>query len=160
LGQKPKGGFTLEGIPEDSPLVLVSTGTGLAPYLSMVRGDALAKGRKVAILQGVRHSWDLGYDGELKDLQAQHSNFTYQTIVSRPQQETSPWSGHTGYLQNLWKSGELKPGLGFQPKPSDTHVYMCGNPDMIREFQEILAAEGYAPHSNKSPGNIHVEKYW
>ncbi|MFT4648820.1 MAG: ferredoxin--NADP+ reductase [Planctomycetota bacterium] len=160
LATKPKGTFTLDDVPEEQNLVLMSTGTGITPYLSMVRGSALDSGRKVAILQGVRHSWDLGYNSELTALQEQHSNLSYRAIVSRPQLEKTPWPGHTGHVQNLWASENPKEILGFEPNPENTHIYLCGNPAMIKSAQEMLEGQGYSLHSKSKPGNIHVEKYW
>jgi ferredoxin--NADP+ reductase len=85
LGPKITGKFTLDDAPDDADLVLVATGTGLAPYMSMLRtmlpdGD----GRRIAVFLGARHSWDLGYQAELLTLARRHPTFTYQSIISRP----------------------------------------------------------------------------
>lgn len=161
LAPKVKGTFTLEGVPEEKNLVLISTGTGITPYLSMVRGSALAPAtRRVAILHGVRHSWDLGYDEELHRIQKGHINLNYVSTVSRPEHEKTPWEGHTGYVQSLWSSGVLHDCWGFTPSPEDTHIFLCGNPGMTQQAQELLESEGFTLHSKKAPGNLHVEKYW
>ncbi len=66
LSPKFSGLFTLEDVPEDKHIVLVSTGTGLAPYMSMLRTQLVCGGpRRSAVLHGARHSWDLGYRSEL-----------------------------------------------------------------------------------------------
>ena len=161
LSPKVKGSFTLDAVPDDKNLVLISTGTGITPYISMVRSQAMATtGRKVAILQGVRHSWDLGYDEVLQGLLAQHADLSYLSIVSRPAQEKTPWQGHTGHVQELWKGGALEKTWGFSPSPEDTHVFLCGNPGMIEGTQVLLEGKGFNLHSKSKPGNIHVEKYW
>lgn len=160
MAPKTKGTFTLEGVPDDQNLVLISTGTGLTPYVSMLRGQALENGRKVAVFQGVRHSWDLGYDSVMRALCEKHSNLTYESTVSRAHLEKEPWEGNKGHVQELWKAGVLEQRWGFRPKPEDTHVFLCGNPGMVAGAQELLEAEGFALHSKSKPGNIHVEKYW
>ena len=160
LAPKVKGAFTLSGVPEDQNLVLISTGTGLTPYVSMLRGPALQADRKVAVFQGVRHSWDLGYDKAMRALQEKHANLTYQSTVSRAHLEKEPWEGNKGHVQELWKAGVLQEHWGFLPKPENTHVYLCGNPAMIEGAQEMLEQEGFTLHSKGKPGNIHVEKYW
>ena len=66
LGPKITGRFTLDEVPGDANLVLIATGTGLAPYMSMLRTMLPECGeRRIAVLLGARHSWDLGYQAEL-----------------------------------------------------------------------------------------------
>ncbi len=161
LSPKVTGNFTLENTPSEKHVVLISTGTGLAPYVSMLRtqltcGDT----RKFAILHGVRHSWDLGYRSELMALNRMCPNFTYIPIISRPKEEAAPWGGATGYVQDLWGSPALTDAWGLNPSPEDTHVFVCGNPAMIEDVVEILEGEGFREHKKKAPGQIHTEKYW
>ena len=141
--------------------VLVATGTGLAPYMSMIRTELTTScRRRFAIIHGARHSWDLGYQGELLSLAHVCPQLKYVPIISRPRAEPIPWRGSTGYCQDAWKSrggGDL---WGFQPQPDSTHVFLCGNPAMIVQMAEILAAEGFREHSRKTPGQVHMEKYW
>ena len=161
LSPKVTGRFTLDQVPDDANVVLVSTGTGIAPYISMVRTLARpGDGRHIAIVHGARHSWDLGYSAELIMLERMNPNFSYLTVISRPQEEPSPWGGHTGYVQDLWTRGTLADAMGFQPTPADTHILLCGNPGMIESMEEIIQAEDFSEHSRRSPGTYHVEKYW
>ena len=161
LGPKISGLFTLADVPENKHIILVSTGTGLAPYMSMLRtqlpcGDQ----RRFAVLHGARHSWDLGYRSELMTLQRMCSNFTYVPTISRLHEEVASWSGQTGYVQDLWKRMPLENDWGFRPSPKDTHVMVCGNPDMIEDMVHILESQGFKEHKKSSPGQIHVERYW
>ena len=161
LSPKVTGRFTLDQVPDDANVVLVSTGTGIAPYISMVRTLARpGDGRHIAIVHGARHSWDLGYSAELIMLERMNPNFSYLTVISRPQEEPSPWGGHTGYVQDLWTRGTLADAMGFQPTPADTHILLCGNPGMIESMEEIIQAEGFSEHKRRAPGNYHVERYW
>ena len=66
VGRKVTGMFTLRDVPQDKQLVLLATGTGIAPYMSMVRTVLATEGtQRFAVVHGARHSWDLGYQGEL-----------------------------------------------------------------------------------------------
>lgn len=161
LGKKISGMFTLGSVPAGANLALIATGTGLAPYMSMLRGELLCDpSRRVAVLLGARHSWDLGYRSELITMGRSCPRFSYLPVISRPDEEALAWAGHTGYVQDLWTRGVLEESLGLKPTPENTHVLLCGNPAMIEGMVKTLAAEGYAEHSRKSPGQIHVEKYW
>lgn len=161
LGKKFTGMFTLREVPPDRHLVLVATGTGLAPYMSMVRTEVQCGGvRRFAVLHGARHSWDLGYSGELHSLQRHCRNFVYLPTVSRPQAEAEPWGGATGYVQDLWTGGALARAWGFRPTPADTHVLLCGNPEMIDDMIRRLAGEGFTVHERDALGQVHVERYW
>jgi len=161
LGPKISGRFTLDEAPDDAHVAFIGTGTGLAPYMSMIRThlDAGAE-RRFAVLHGARHSWDLGYRSELMTLQRLCSNFSYLPIISRPQEEAAGWTGATGYVQDLWTGGHLEQAWGFRPTASDTHVFLCGNPAMIDGMVETLTREDYVEQTRKQPGQIHVERYW
>ncbi|MGC8763827.1 MAG: ferredoxin--NADP reductase [Acidobacteriota bacterium] len=161
LSPRFTGMFTLAEVPPGSDLVLVATGTGLAPYLSMLRsGVAAGVGRRIAVIHGARHSWDLAYRSELAALERSEPRFAYLPVVSRPLEETPPWSAASGYVQDVWSGPLLEARLGRRPSPRDTHVFLCGNPAMVDDMVERLGAEGFREHSRKSPGQIHVERYW
>ena len=161
LSSKITGVFTLDSVPPERNLVLIATGTGLAPYMSMVRTVLAEEGhRRFAIIHGARHSWDLGYRSELTSLESAYPNLAYLPIVSRPGQESSPWTGQTGYCQDVWTRRLIERHWGFAPTFENSHVFLCGNPDMIQNTLELLAEEGFREHTKKSPGQVHLEKYW
>ncbi len=161
LGRRITGSFTLDAVPEDRNLVLVATGTGLAPYMSMLRSGLLENStRRVAVLLGARHSWDLGYRGELSSLVRRFPRFAFEPTVSRPAEELVPWNGHVGYVQDLWRRDVLVERWGFRPSPENTHVLLCGNPAMIEDMITLLVGEGFKEHKKRDPGQIHAEKYW
>jgi len=161
LSPKAHGLFTLADVPRDRHVVFLGTGTGLAPYMSMLRSElTCGTERHFAVLHGARHSWDLGYRSELMTLRQICDNFTYIPTISRPQEESAQWNGEAGYLQELWQRRSLAEEWGFQPTPETTHIFVCGNPSMIEGMVEVLQAEGYAEHSRKEPGQILVERYW
>jgi len=161
LSAKFAGRFTLDEVPDEAHVVLISTGTGLSPYMSMVRSLMRPdQKRHVAIIHGARHSWDLGYSDELIMLERMTERFHYLPIVSRPDEEPTPWSGPAGYVQDIWERGSLAAAMGFTPTPRDTHVLLCGNPGMIDSVEQIIQAEGFTQHSRRSPGTYHLERYW
>ncbi len=161
LGPKLAGVFSFDRAPADANLVMIATGTGLAPYMSQLRSD-LHNGnpRRISVLHGARHSWDLGYRAELITMQRLCPNLTYLATVSRPDEEPVPWGGDTGYVQDLWTRRRLDAAWGFHPSPDDTHVFLCGNPDMVDRTTAILVGEGFRVHSRLRPGQIHAEKFW
>jgi ferredoxin/flavodoxin---NADP+ reductase len=162
LGPKIAGMFTMDQVPEDANIVMIATGTGLAPYMSMLTTHLTCgpQRRRIVVLHGARNSWDLGYRAELTNLQHLCENFTYVPIISRPSGEPVPWTGEAGHVQDLWVRGVIADAWGFQPTPANTHVFLCGSPAMIDQTEEMLCAEGYREHSRKEPGQIHVERYW
>ncbi|MBI5507387.1 MAG: ferredoxin--NADP reductase [Deltaproteobacteria bacterium] len=160
MHHKITGVFTLDSVPEDRDLVLLATGTGLAPYMSMLRSGLLGGGaRRYAILLGARHSWDLGYHGELCEWQRTRRNLTYVPTVSRPAAEATPWGGHVGRVQTLWQERVLDAVWGAHPTPASCHVFLCGNPGMVDAMVEVFKAEGFREHSKRAPGELHLERY-
>ncbi len=163
LGPKITGMFTFEQLPPDVNVVMIATGTGLAPYMSMLGTHLMCSdngNRRYAVLHGARHSWDLGYRSELLNLQHICPNFTYIPTISRPADEPVPWAGHTGYVQSLWTQGVLERAWGIRPTYENTHIFLCGSPGMIDETITLLAEEGFCEQTKKQPGQIHVERYW
>ena len=160
LSPKCVGYFTLEEVPLDMNILMIATGTGLAPYMSMLR-SRLSRDtqRRLAVIHGAYHSWDLGYHGELVMLQRMTPLFTYIPIISNPEEEPVRWGGETGFVQKIWTSGMIEKKWGFRPAPENTHVFLCGHPNMIDEMSKLLKDDGFIEHTQKSPGQIHVERY-
>jgi ferredoxin/flavodoxin---NADP+ reductase len=161
LGPKITGMFTFDQVPADKNVVMIATGTGLAPYMSMLSTHLMCGNpRRIAVLHGARHSWDLGYRSQLATLQHLCPNFAYLPIISRPADEPTPWLDATGHVQDLWTTGALDRVWGFHPQPQDTQVFLCGSPAMIDSSVELLGHEGFKEQTKKEAGQIHVERYW
>jgi ferredoxin--NADP+ reductase len=160
LSPKVTGMFTLDQVPEGKNIVMIATGTGLAPYMSMLSSHLqCGSSRRIAVLHGAYHSWDLGYRSELLTLQHLCQNFTYVATIDRPQDEPVPWTGHVGFVQDLWGQDVVTQAWGFQATPANTDIFLCGNPNMIDETADLLSHEGFREHSPKDPGEIHIERY-
>ncbi|MBU0743735.1 ferredoxin--NADP reductase [bacterium] len=161
LGKKIVGMFTLSDVPQGNDLVFVATGTGLAPYVSMLRSQYdFETSHRTLVIHGARHSWDLGYSRDMAALASRHENFRYVPMVSRPDGEEPPWPGLTGRVTSLFTDDAIEGLLGTPFDPERIKVFLCGNPDMITELMGWLEARGYREHTRKQPGSIFVEKYW
>jgi ferredoxin/flavodoxin---NADP+ reductase len=161
LGPKMTGHFTLDRVPPNQNLVLIATGTGLAPYMSLLRTHLVElRQSRVMVIHGARHSWDLGYRSELVTMQRLSPQFTYVPIISSPEEEPIPWGGRTGFIQDYWNSGEVERDWKQPPLPTNTHLLLCGNPKMIEAMVESLQKDGFVEHNARQPGQIHLERYW
>ncbi len=161
LGPKFSGMFTIDQVPQDKDVVLIATGTGLAPYMSMIRSELLHhRDRRIGVIHGARHSWDLGYRSELSTFDRMLPNFTYLPIISEPDEEPVKWGGLTGFINHLWEQDVVQERLGFRPTTEQTHVFLCGNPLMIEGMIEVLGREGFVEQTKKEPGQIHLERFW
>lgn len=161
MSPKITGMFTIEEIPRDQHIIFLGTGTGLAPYMSMLRSDLICnENRKYAVIHGARNSWDLGYRSELLTVGRLCHNFTYVSVISDPASEPMKWNGYTGFIEDIWNQHILQTKWGFDITPQNTHIFLCGHPAMIISMLNILEKDNFKEHKKISPGNIHLEKYW
>ncbi len=160
LGPKGSGLFTLDRVAPAKAVILVATGTGLAPYMSMLRTMLVHDHqRPFIILHGARYSWDLGYRGELESLARLRPNLTYIPSITRPHDDPH-FRGHTGRVQALLEKGIVETLSGVPLDPAQADVFLCGNPEMIKVAKEMLLTRGFRPDQGKVTGTIHVEEYW
>jgi ferredoxin--NADP+ reductase len=153
-----KGLFGLAEVPTTPRrLWMVATGTGVAPYISMLReGTVLERFDEVVLVYGVRQRGHLAYLDDLHALQAR-GGFRIIDLVSR--EDPLP-GGLPGRITDRFRSGDLERALGHQVEADDTHVMLCGNPAMITDMMALLAERGMRRHSAREPGHITTEKYW
>ena len=160
LGPKASGIFTLDRVAPEKAVILIATGTGLAPYISMLRtmlvNDAQ---RRFVVLHGARYGWDLGYRGELESLARLRPNLTYIPSITRPDQDPH-FHGHTGRIQTLVEQGVLEKESGVALNPAQAEVFLCGNPEMVNVVKGLLEAKGFSAKKDNEPVTIHVEEYW
>ena len=159
VGPKAVGVFTLDKAP-GKHILMIGTGTGLAPYMSMLRSELVCGGpRQFVIVHGARHSWDLGYRTELTGLARHCPNFHYMPVITRPQEDTT-WRGRSGYLQNLIASGAIEEETGLELTPEHFDIFLCGNPGMIETVIELALARGFVRDKGHDIGTLHTEEYW
>ena len=162
MSQKITGFFTLDPVPQKTHLIWIATGTGVAPFVSMLRSNILQERQnyKIILLHGVRCKEDLGYEKELEQTSQIKENFFYCPIVSRSDEIWKEQKKPIGRVQSLWQDQVMKETFGFIPSPQNTHVMLCGNPYMIEDMLIILEKLGFSIHTRRQSGNIHFEKYW
>jgi ferredoxin--NADP+ reductase len=150
---KITGHFTLDPIPGDSDLLFVATGTGLAPFTSMMGSSNTWEGsRRITLLHGVRHAADLGYQEEIAGWRQQYGDrLSYIPFTSRGE---PPAGGRRGHVTSYF----TEPSTDCSTERH--HVLLCGNPAMIDSVEALLTEQGFVVHSKKTPGNLHFEKYW
>ena len=152
-----QGFFTLDHVPSARDLWLVATGTGLGPYLSMVRsGQLWERFEHVVLVHGARRVEQLGYREELEGIAERRSTMTYVPIVSREDDEAALHGRIPANIDN----GNLEKAAGLALSPDNSHVLLCGNPDMIRDTSEALARRGLRKHRTRKPGHVSTERYW
>jgi ferredoxin--NADP+ reductase len=130
VAKKVVGTFVLPDTELPKHLIFVATGTGIAPYVSMIRSGLLDSGvERVDVVYTQIHFWP---------------------VVSRDPENPRFTRGHVQAVVL-----EKLPIVA-----NETRVYLCGNPGMITDLTEALQVKGLVLHSPKIPGNIIVENYW
>jgi ferredoxin--NADP+ reductase len=158
LDPKPQGFFSFDFVPPHQELWLLATGTGLGPFLSMLRsGQAFERAERVVLAHGVRGARELAHREELEALvRSRAGSFVYVPVLSR---EPEPGLLQ-GRLTGVLPSGELEARAGTAIDSERSHLMLCGNPAMIEEVTSLLTARGLRRHRQRSPGHITTEKYW
>ena len=146
---RAKGIFTFK--PTFPNQLLVSTVTGVVPYISFLR-DYLHRGLEghhFYLLQGASYQDEFTYRDELEGLAGRHPNMlTYVPTVSRPADApNSGWQGETGRVNTIVERCAERFGLA----PEDTLVYACGHPGMIEDVKERMIPRGF---------KVEEERFW
>lgn len=158
VSEKAAGSFTLLKAPVHEDLWLFGTGTGLAPYIAMVRDPLVwEQYKRVFIVHGVRQLNDLAYTEELKKLSQKYAGrFKFFQTLSR---EKIPGYG-SGRITDLLENGQLESEAGQAINKWNSTVLLCGNPAMLDSMEAILNRREMQVHRSKKPGNIVCERYW
>jgi ferredoxin-NADP reductase/dephospho-CoA kinase len=159
MGKKAAGMFTLDEVDEEKNVILIATGTGVAPYMSMLRSNALRRKGRILVVHGASNSWDLGYKSELELLDSMMENFSYHPTITLPDKEPAGWKGDTRFVEAIWKDGTVAKRLGAEPTPDTTHIFLCGNPKMVEGMKATCEQSGFRVHSKREPGQIHFENF-
>jgi ferredoxin/flavodoxin---NADP+ reductase len=156
--RKPQGFFTLGYVPPCRDMWFVATGTGLGPFIAMLRGpDVWQRFEHVVLVHGTRHIEHLSYSDELSELTALHpSRFKRVTVVSGG----AHGAALPGRVTTAFADGSLEARAELSLDPERSHLMLCGNPDMILELTALLAPRGLRKHRVRTPGHISSEKYW
>ena len=130
------GVFKLAETPENQDIVMIATGTGMAPYISFLRSYLISRPEsKMAVIQGAAKQWDLGYYSELSFLENTFENFVYLPTLTEADET---WTGHQFWIEEMLEKDILKDEAGIEINPGKTHFFLCGNPKMVEKDQQIL----------------------
>lgn len=144
-------------LPQD--LWLLATGTGLAPFLSMLQDfETWNKYEHINLVYSVRTQDELAYVDRIQEIAETfgegHTGFKFIPIITRV-----PEAVLHHRLPILIENGELERAAGLQLNPEISHVMLCGNPEMVEDTKEALKARGLTMN-RRGEGNIAVENYW
>lgn len=162
LEKIPYGFLTLaryqKPLPQD--LWLLATGTGLAPFLSILQDfDVWQQYQNIRLVYSVRFKQELAYLDKIKSLEQdfahEHNHFQFIPIVTRD----ADFDGLKQRLPQLILSGELEHEAQLNFDIERSHVMLCGNPEMIEDTKEALKNKGLVMN-RRGEGNIAVENYW
>jgi len=151
------GIFRLDETPEGTDIIMVATGTGIAPYVSFLRSHIIERPEsKMVVIQGGTHRWDLGYCSELAFLESAFANFFYVPTLIEPDEH---WDGHRLCIEDLLKSDVLQNEFNITPDPERTRFFVTGKPDMVSRVSAWLHDFGYTRHHPDDPGEMYIEEF-
>ncbi len=162
VGRKPTGTLLIDYLLPAKNLYLLGSGTGIAPFLSIVRDpETYERFEKVIIVHGVREKAELAYYDYLKTELPAHEflgemvtdQMLYYPTVTREAFE------HQGRITDLLESGKLQTDLGLPAlDPANDRIMICGSPGLLRDLKSILEARHFKEGSTTTPGDYVIER--
>ncbi|MEY4443098.1 MAG: hypothetical protein RL442_2098 [Pseudomonadota bacterium] len=162
VGRKPTGTLLIDYLLPGKNLYMLSTGTGMAPFLSVLRDpETYERFDKVILVHGVRQVNELAYHDYLTQELPQHellgemvsSQFLYYPTVTR-----EPYQ-HMGRITDLMESGQLFADLGLPAlDPNQDRVMICGSPQMLKDLKSLLEQRGFQEGNTTRPGDFVIER--
>ena len=164
LVDKASYGFLTVGqLAPGKDLWLLASGTGLGPFLSILRDPSVWQSyERLIVAHSVRHSSELAWRDEIADIQKAElfadakATLVYLPIVTREPGAT-PLAER---IPLLLADGRLEQAAACPLRVATSRVLVCGNPDMTREIRQFLAGRGFATNRRGVPGQMAFEKYW
>ncbi|WP_341782076.1 ferredoxin--NADP reductase [Ectopseudomonas mendocina] len=157
------GYLTLDRFVDGRDLWLLGSGTGIAPFLSMLQDfEAWQSFERIVLVYSARSLAELAYQplilglGEQEHLAEFAHKLTYLPVVTR---EAAPGCLRAR-ITELLDSGELERAAGLQLTPEHSRVMICGNPQMIDDIRQRLKMRGLNLSLTRRPGQVAVENYW
>jgi len=157
------GFLTLNRFHDGEALWLLATGTGLAPFLSILQDfEVWQRFKHIVLVYSVRELKELAYQdlirrlGERDYLQEFASKLRYIPIITR---ENYPGALNQR-ITDLLISGELEQAAGITLCPERSRLMLCGNPQMVEDCRSVLKERGMRLALTRKPGQIAVENYW
>ena len=146
IGRKPTGTLVLSDLLPGKHLYLFATGTGLAPFLSIIRDpDTYERFEKVVLVHGVRIGSELAYAKFIESELPHHDYLgeqVRQKLIYYPTVTREPFRNQ-GRLTTLIENGKLTSDIGLPPlNPTDDRAMICGGPAMLKDLRVVLDAQG------------------
>ena len=162
VGNKPVGTLVVSNVLPGKRLYLLSTGTGLAPFMSIIRDpDTYDQFEHVIVAHGVRHVSDLAYSDYIKNELPQHEYIGDQVkkqLRYYPTVTREPFENE-GRLTALLDSGKLCTDLGLPQLDSEhDRVLVCGGPRMLEDLVTLLEGRGFKEGSSHDPAHYTIER--
>jgi ferredoxin--NADP+ reductase len=155
---RANGFFSVAEVPAADVLWCLATGTGIGPFLSILRtAEPWTRFRRVVLVHAVRFAEELTYREVIASIAAAHPTaFATVAVVSRDHHPDAL----AGRIPELIRDGQLEARAGVALTAECAHVMLCGNPAMVEDTQQALEERGMRRHRRKQPGHITVETYW
>ncbi|MCV2886302.1 ferredoxin--NADP reductase [Aestuariibacter sp. AA17] len=152
------GYLTLDEVPKSKTLWMMATGTGVGPFISILRsGQVWQEYENIVLVYAVRQENDLAYLDDIRDWKSAHKGrFSFVPIISR---EKTDFALH-GRIPALLEQKKITGAAGLALDQETSQVMLCGNPQMIKDAMDVLKELGLTRHLRRSPGNITLEQYW
>ncbi len=162
VGKKPTGTLLIDYLLPGKNLYLLSTGTGLAPFLSIVRDpETYERFEKIILVHGVRQVDELAYHDMLVDELAQHEflgDMVREKLLYYPTVTRETYR-NMGRVTDLMNNGKLFSDLNLPPmNREDDRVMLCGSPAMLVDLKHMLEAQGFAEGNTSRPGDFVIER--
>lgn len=162
VSKKPTGTLLIDNLLPGRVLYLLGTGTGLAPFMSIIRDPATyERFEKVLLVHGCRLVSELAYgDRIMEELPGDEyvGNLISEKLVYFPTVTREPFKVR-GRIGDLMESGKLFTEAGVPELAKDhDRVMLCGSPDMLRDMRSFVEARGFKEGSSGRPAEFVIEK--
>jgi ferredoxin--NADP+ reductase len=153
---RANGFLTVSEVPQCRHLWMLATGTGVGPFLSILKNqDVWQRFEKIVLAYSVRDASELAYQQQVAEIRDQWpQKFSFVPLVTREKVEGTLNKRITDSIED--DSLEQKTGVVID---EDSHIMMCGNSAMISDVTEVLEKRGLRKHRRREPGHITTEKY-
>jgi ferredoxin--NADP+ reductase len=162
VGRKPTGTLLIDYLLPGKNLYLLGTGTGIAPYLSIVRDpETYERFEKVILVHGVRQVAELAYNDYLNIDLPRHEflgEMVSKQMLYYPTVTREPFR-HRGRITNLLEAGTIESDLGLpRLDPARDRVMICGSPEMLRDLKHLLEKRSFMEGNTTKPGDFVIER--
>jgi len=162
VGKKPTGTLLIDYLLPGKNLYLMSTGTGLAPFLSIIRDpETYERFEKVIVVHGVRQVNELAYHDYITSELPKHEllgDMVSEQLLYYPTVTREPYKNQ-GRLTDLIHSGKLFTDLNLPSfDPQVDRIMICGSPQMLKDLKKILEDLSFKEGSTTTPGDYVVER--